>query len=213
MRNIIQSFKSQVRTQATPSWPWWPLESHFWTCPKHMSPCNDDLSLSALRWNGLEKSSECQGWYWSQTRNYSRSSWNFWVFNTKVQHYLNRRIIQYQVMIFQVQPAVLEFNHRKPSSEIALQENRERAQQMVLPIEPHYRIQHDITYAECSRCIYGAGFLFDWHKLQTPHNWEQTPHHSTSYVELMLQFIFTTFAYPPLLWGFGQKRNVKNAGV
>jgi len=116
-------------------------------------------------------------------------------------------------MIFQVQPAVLEFNHRKPSSEIALQENRERAQQMVLPIEPHYRIQHDITYAECSRCIYGAGFLFDWHKLQTPHNWEQTPHHSTSYVELMLQFIFTTFAYPPLLWGFGQKRNVKNAGV
>lgn len=51
----------QVRTQANPSWPWWPLESHFWTCPKHMSPCNDDLSSSALPMKPIGKVKQMPG--------------------------------------------------------------------------------------------------------------------------------------------------------
>ena len=176
-----------------------------------MLPCNDDLSLSALRWNGLEKSSKCQGWYWSQTSNYSRSSWNFWVFNTKVQHYLNRRIIQYQVMIFQVQPAVLEFNHRKQSSEIALQENRERAQQMVLPIEPHYRIQHDITYVQ--QVYLWRWFSFWLAQVANP-SIIGNKLHITQGITLNSCFnsFFTTFAYPPVLFGSFVRNEMSKMG-
>ena len=193
---ISSSHSSQ--TQANPRW--WPLESHFWTCPKHMLPCNDDLSLSALRWNGLEKSSKCQGWYWSQTSNYSRSSWNFWVFNTKVQHYLNRRIIQYQVMIFPstascawIQSPKTIFRNRVARESWASTTNG-FADRTSLPNSTWYHL--------CAAGVFMAlVFFLIGTSCKSFHNWEQTPHHSRYYVELMLQSFFTTFAYPPVLFG------------
>ncbi len=120
--------------------------------------------------------------------------------HTQVKKYLERRTIQYQVMVFQVQAAIFEFNFQKKNDEIILQETRNQAQQMAVPLEPLYQVSNDITYAQCSRCIYNAYFLFRLAQWASTLLWEHTPHHSTSYFELMFQFIYETNTYPPFVF-------------
>ena len=119
--------------------------------------------------------------------------------NTQVNRYLERRLIQHQVMEFQVQAAIFEFNLQLKHDETTVQETRNQAQQMAEPHEPLYQVPNDITYAQCSRCIYNADFLFRLAQWASTLFWEQTPHHSTSYLELMLQLIYETRTYPPFV--------------
>ena len=108
----------------------------------------------------------------------------FQVLNQHVQTYLQKRFVEYQVMIFQVQAAVFEFNFRKQAVEFHSQEVREQAQQMAVPTEPQIQIHNDITVAQCSRCRYKPDFLFRLAQWANTFTWEQNPHHSTSYFEL-----------------------------
>ena len=102
----------------------------------------------------------------------------FQVLNQHVQTYLQKRFVEYQVMIFQVQAAVFEFNVRKQAVEIHSQEVREQAQQMAVPTEPQIQIHNDITVAQCSRCKYKPYFLFRLAQWANTFTWEQkSPSH------------------------------------
>lgn len=114
-----------------------------------------------------------------------------WWFH-KVKRFLQMRNIQYQVMIFQVQAAVFEFNHNLRHTDEVL---RTRMQpQMAVPCEPLRRQIFDIGDADC---IYGKEFLHRVAQWASTIFWESEPNHSTSYLELMLQFIYTTESLPP----------------
>ncbi len=78
----------------------------------------------------------------------------FHTITTQVHTYLELRNIQHQVMIFQVQAATFEFNFQRKNDEITFQEIRNQAQQMAEPHPPLYQVPNDITFAQCSRCVY-----------------------------------------------------------
>ena len=119
--------------------------------------------------------------------------------NTHVQKYLELRKIQHEVMVFQVQAATLEFTFQRKNDEKIVQETRDQAQQMAEPLPPLYQVPNDITVAQCSRCIYNTDFLYRLAQWANTLFWERNPHHSTSYFELMLQFIYDTNTYPPFV--------------
>ena len=123
----------------------------------------------------------------------------FHIITTQVRKYLELRNIQHQVMIFQLQAATFEFNFQRKNDEITFQEIRNQAQQMAEPHPPLYQVPNDITFAQCSRCIYNVDFLYRLAQWANTLFWERNPHHSTSYFELMLQFIYETNTYPPFV--------------
>lgn len=110
----------------------------------------------------------------------------------KVKRTLQLRNIQYQVMFFQVQAAFFEFKHNQEHSDEALRTRMRPV--MTVPCEPLRRQIFDLDGAEC---IYGSVFLHRVAQWASTLFWETEPNHSTSYFELMLQFIYTTGTLPP----------------
>lgn len=115
---------------------------------------------------------------------------------TQVQAYLQSRLIQYQVMIFQIQSAKFEFQVHKTQEDIHRQENRNHAR-MADPTNPRISVANGITDAQCVQCKYNPQFLQRLARWAENLSWEANANHSTSYFELMLQFIFETHSYPP----------------
>lgn len=75
----------------------------------------------------------------------------------KVNHYMQKRKTQHQIVVFQVQAAIFEFSHSQRNAE---QVSRERLQQqMAVPVEPFRLLHIDIGDANC---IYGKEFFIDW---------------------------------------------------
>ena len=110
--------------------------------------------------------------------------------NTRVNSLLNLRNIQHQVMYFQTQAAIMEFNCNSQSPS----RGNLTAPVMALPVEPLRQMSFDIGNVNC---IYGNLFLSRLASWASNIYWESESNHSTSFLELMLQFIFSTRSLPP----------------
>ena len=115
----------------------------------------------------------------------------------QVETYLHRRSIQLQIMIFQIKAATFEFNFCQQQDESNQQVLRDQMQQMAEPSMPILQLVFDLSPEQCSRCKYNPDFLFRLAQWAKNLSWEQNPQHSTSYFELMLEYIYETRTYPP----------------
>ena len=55
----------------------------------------------------------------------------------------------------------------------------------------------ELSPEQCCRCKYNSDFLYRLAQWGKNLSWEQNPQHSTSYFELMLEYIYETRTYPP----------------
>ena len=108
----------------------------------------------------------------------------------RVASLLRLRHIQHQVMLFQTQAAVMEFNSHRQDLHLGNMDTP----RMASPVEPLRLLCIDIGNVNC---IYGNTFLHRLASWASGIYWETDPHHSTSFLELMLQFIYSTCSLPP----------------
>ena len=95
--------------------------------------------------------------------------------NTRVNSLLNLRNIQHQVMYFQTQAAIMEFNCNSTSPS----RGNLTAPVMALPVEPLRQMIFDIGDVNC---IYGNLFLSRLASWASNIYWESESNHSTSFL-------------------------------